>query len=223
MNEAHSQYKREVWGPQHDNGRSLPPGFLTFQGRADRRDSGFYSFQESLKYYGSRGSELWVCYATPNTLVKPTDATKQNVEMLVSLMTHPDTPFVVHMGISRSFQYMIKAWEEHPQYTRRPYESGNPNFPLHRDLAIKLHAFGAKVLGAIHQDKTYMISAPVPTMQEIFTKKLPAGTVWIGDTLTYIEQHKGKLSAELERLRAQLEEQDTRIMFLGWEESEEKK
>ncbi len=131
-------------------------GFLPTRKGAELT-SGYLTFEECLNF--SEKGELYVIYAESNNIA----------EISVCVMTDKDAPMSSHMGVNRSFQYLCEAYIDPEKY------------PVHRGLAMKLHAFAADFVSKLYPNKLYMISAPVPAMQEIFRKMLPetfVGSSW---------------------------------------------
>lgn len=193
-NSGHGNYKK-AWSQRDGN---LPRGFLLFPGRAGRLDDGLYSFEESLnKYYTN--NELWVAYVSTLEPKKADDIQADNIEMAVSIMTNPEAPMVVHMGISRSFNYLLNALDEVEKETQKR------KFPLHKDLAMGLHSFAAKVMLLRDPQKIYMVTSPVPMMRDIMTKAISKDHAFVGNGRTeaeriYEAQEKSEDVKELSKL-----------------------
>jgi|GEM_PF-4686110 len=160
-------------------------GFIQFQGRGHILTSGQYSFETSLNYHTS--NELWIGFASSKNIAQTSDITADCVEMAVPVMTDKDAPMVTHMGIGRSFYYMIRAIED-PKA-----------FPLHGNLAMDLHSFAAKIIKIRDPKKLYMMTAPVPTMREIMVKALP-NNAYVGDTWSRAEEEYKKKKDPIESL-----------------------
>ncbi len=74
----------------------------------------------------------------------------------------------MHMGITRSFNYLLKA-------------ANDDAIQLHPKISISLHSFAAKVTRIRYDNKLYMITCPVHSMRNIMLKALP-NDVFVGDT-----------------------------------------
>lgn len=129
-------------------------------------------FLDVLRFSLKRSSEnpfpheVWVVYALdqdPRNL-EP-DTFSHHIEMAVTVSTHLNVPFQMHMGIFRWISYLLRPAEE---------------APLHRNLAAYLHGIAAKVMLARDPSKRFMITTPLQKMLEILRDQLPTGTVWIG-------------------------------------------
>ena len=144
----------------------LPKGFLTFSSRDASLTDGIYSLRTSLEEF-YKDNELWIGCACIKDIKDPADLEESDIEMLVSVMTHPDAPIVEHMGISKSFRYLLNAY-----YAREEY-------PLHTDLSMSLHSFAAKIMNIRYDNKIYMITAPVPAMRNIMINSLPKDDLFI--------------------------------------------
>lgn len=161
--------------------------------------TGLYTFNENLKEF-SKNNELWICYATPRKISKAQDINKDQVEIAVTVLTTPEAPMTTHMGISRSFKYLLNASEE--MHLRqilndasdedlKKYNFQRPtsqiNYPLHRNLAMQIHSFAAKVMKLRDPKKIYMINSPTPPMRTIMKKALPNKT-FVGDNVSMAKE-----------------------------------
>lgn len=98
--------------------------------------------------------QLYMVYATGE---------EDAVEMAMTLTTHAKVPFTVHMGITRSFRYMLDGHR------------------LHKDgLAMQLHLYAARHSARV-LNKDYLTSTPVPLMRELFERHHAAfANIWMG-------------------------------------------
>lgn len=125
--------------------------------------------------------------------------------MYVSVIWTPDAPMDLHIGISRSFAYLVGMI--------RGLSLGKPSpaFAPHANLAMSLHSFAARVMLRRDPNILYMITSLVPKMRRLFEQELP-GNVVLGSTLgiarkQYFEDFtKGKYPQidELNRKKASL-------------------
>lgn len=118
-------------------------------------------FEESLRYNDK--AETWVAYALsekPRGNFDLGDSAK--VQMTMAVLTAPEVPFALFMGISRSLTFIV--------------EGGH----AHRGIATMLQGFAAKVLRMLDNSKLYVITTPLEKMREILSAALPAGSIWIG-------------------------------------------
>ena len=112
------------------------------------KDSGRGAFTDTLNLFEKSefllddSKELWVGYAASrlNTVGKVIDIS--SIEMVVTVTTSVNTPFVTHMGITR-LDYLAK---------------------LHKNLSIQLHSFVAKAMLEHHADKVFMLTRPISEM-----------------------------------------------------------
>ncbi len=116
-------------------------------------------------------TELWIVYAS-NVPIKTKAKLAYNVdnphiEMFVTVATTPDALITSHMGISRTY--------EAAQRLRQ-----NPNLKQ-PDQSIHIHSFAAKVMKIRNPKKVYMLTTPVSAMRDILLKKMPRGSIFIGD------------------------------------------
>lgn len=114
--------------------------------------------------------ELWVAYASSVPVVglfNIEDAAF--IDMFVTVITTQDALLTSHMGISRTWQ-AAQAIEEGTR-------------TKHADQSIHLHSFAAKVMRLRDHRKMYMLTVPVPSMRAILIAKLPALSVFVGDSV----------------------------------------
>ncbi len=162
--------KRQVVAGERVNFKSLPSL------------DGSQHFQLVLEEYKSnvihqKANELWIAYASDIPVTKRaelnTDEGDENphIEMFVTAITSPDALITSHMGISRT-------WEGALGLDRTP-----PTRKKHPDQSLHLHSFAAKVMKLKDPRKVYMLTAPATAMRDIIIKKMPAGSVFVGDSL----------------------------------------
>lgn len=157
-------------------------GYLQYKGSRDsfsrQFHSGLVSMGESFQY--KTDSQLWVAYATcvPIAQASDIDGKGEVIEMVLPVMTSPDAPMTTHMGINRSFGYMLDKLKGQDR-------------TIHRGISMDLHSFAAKCILDQTPDKQYMISAPVPEMTRIIEKSMPGGEeklqLFIGTAIDIIE------------------------------------
>jgi hypothetical protein len=110
-----------------------------------------------LRYF--KKSDFWVASVwdkkpDPNQPPKEMGDLLNTARMMVSVTTHPEVPFQMHMGIFAN-PVVVRDQKARP-----------------KDLSIELHAFAAKAMKMHDSEKMYMITAPLPVMLEILKKKL---------------------------------------------------
>ncbi|MBY0500874.1 MAG: hypothetical protein K2P93_02590 [Alphaproteobacteria bacterium] len=116
--------------------------------------------QGSIKEF----SELAIVYAsTSNAPLATSHDMINQVEMVMSSHTSPSVPFITHIGINRPPLWILSAK------------------PVHKNLAMALHSFGAKVARQYYPGKDYMFTTPLPIMRSILVSSLPSQCVWIVD------------------------------------------
>lgn len=139
--------------------------------------------------------ELWILYASVKSVSDGTPFSSDNIEMTCTVSTTPDAPFVNHMGIARTMRFAA-------------YEIDT--IRTHSNISMNLHSFGAKVMKIRYPEKIYMITTPMPIMEEIFIKSLGKERVYIGfdaDWITYVQtcrEEIEQLSNEIQRLENHL-------------------
>jgi hypothetical protein len=107
--------------------------------------------------------EKWIAYVARRWEENPHNLKPYDIEMVVTVLTQAGAPMTSHMGINRCFDYMAER-----------LETGNKiSFPIHKDLAPKIHAFGAKCMINLYPEKLYMITYPVFMMAYITKRALP--------------------------------------------------
>lgn len=177
----HDIYKKDYWANErvpNEKGR----GFLSFSDRSDRLSDALDSFKISMGY--SKDNELWICYASRKLAKSSLEISHDDIELAFTLMTTKDAPMTTHMGINRSFNYLINAIKE------RELEKDTSNylFPVHGNLSVPLHSFAAKVMKIIYPEKVYMITSPVHKMKKILENALPKKDCFEGDNITMYEE-----------------------------------
>jgi hypothetical protein len=146
----------------------------------DGMSDGLTNFHASLsKYFNTDpGSVSYVVFALSSKDSSPEDFYSR-IEMAYCITATVNGPFSTHMGISRSFTYS-KASEEMPL-----------QYPLHKRIAILLHAFGAYFTSLQHPNVSKMITSPLPTMGNFIIDSLPKESVWLGD-IEWIKKYNDK-------------------------------
>lgn len=115
------------------------------------------SYDIGLRY---TDTESWVSFATNKELQNPDLPTKQDqqaIEMVVTMLTSKNAPFITDMGISTSSLFTG---------TR------------HEKLSMPLHGFTAKATMQDHHGKYYMITAPTQNMAKIMRQTAPKGKIF---------------------------------------------
>ncbi len=144
-------------------------------------------FMSIMKAYKSGNiahtNELWVAYAS-NVAIKEraklnylNGSSNPNIEMFVSVVTSPDALITSHMGISRTWEAALSL------------EQKQPTLKKQSDQSMHLHSFAAKVMKMRDPKKVYMLTAPAVAMRNIFIKKMPENSVFVGDSI-YEQQIK---------------------------------
>lgn len=140
--------------------------------------SGFAGFYKSLEFY--KDNELWISYASIKK-IKDIDTVKmEDIELSFAVMTTDKAPMVTHMGISRSFIYILNHLDDPEKYK------------YHDRISIPLHSFAAKVTLYRYPEKLYMITVPVSKMATIMLKSLP-GHVYQGDNVSLAKNELDKI------------------------------
>jgi hypothetical protein len=154
----HDEYK-QLWSRG-----SLPKGkgYPMFLGRDHSLTTGLYSFRRVLSNI-SHIDELWVVFACQNEIGKVEDIAADQIEIAVTLSTDRAAPMVTQMGISRSFQYLLKAL--------RSYDVNE--YIIHKNLSSQLLSFAAAMMLTEHPEKLYMITTPVEVMRNLMLKAFP--------------------------------------------------
>lgn len=130
------------------------------------------AFRHTLEMYADSQKkairpEIWISYALSGKDIDPSQPMHEglfpHVEMVLTALTHPDVPVVVHMGIGRT-PHNIKSFY-------------NGVLPQHKGLSVPLHSFTAKAILETPQghDKVWMCTRPAWDMAAILDKSLPKG------------------------------------------------
>ena len=146
-------------------------------------EAGAMAFRHTLELYeASQGKavrpEIWISYALSGKDVDPSQSMRESLfphlEMVLTALTHPDVPVVIHMGIGRT-----------PHNTKSFY---NGILPQHKGLAVPLHSFTAKAILETSQghDKVWMHTAPTFDMAAILDRSLPKEILFKGKENTPI-------------------------------------
>lgn len=133
-------------------------------------DAGGMAFRNTLQMYEeSQGKpvrpEVWISYVLSGMDIDPSQPMQEeqfpHVEMAMTALTHPDVPFVVHMGIGRTIYNLKKVYDG--------------ELPQHKALSIPLHAFTAKAMLSTPQghSKVWMRTRPTFDMGHILDQNLP--------------------------------------------------
>jgi hypothetical protein len=155
-----------------------------------------YGYQQAIKGFmdaldcceRTPGSQVWVAIATFGSIKStPTAKSFANIEMCMTVTTHPDIPITTHMGIFRSPLRLVQTPELE---TVRGLQAGGVSVgdiitvlekkrtlahPVRR-LSTQLHAFAAKrcLQESRGLAKILMITAPLAKMLEILNKDCAA-------------------------------------------------
>ncbi|MEA2257688.1 MAG: hypothetical protein QOJ51_513 [Acidobacteriaceae bacterium] len=128
-------------------------------------------------------SEVWIAAATFGPISKNDFAQSAvNIEMCMTVTTHPKVPFTTHMGIFRSPLRCLKISSLNALRHLNMYRANEIVFLLERDwsyllsarnLSGQFHAFAAKrcLQDCSGVKKRYMITAPLGKMLEIMKKE----------------------------------------------------
>lgn len=166
----------------------IQEGFPRFKARDHNLTDGLQSFKASLERYRSR-NELWIAYATSKEIERNTQIGWDDIEIAMTVLTDQDVPMVTHIGIGRSFQYLLNAIKADGQRKMREEDRqkwgvrlpDKDDFKIHTGLSMGLHSFAAKVMRFRDPRKMYMMSAPNTAMRDIMVKTLK-DKVFVGDT-----------------------------------------
>lgn len=192
----HTEYKRKWSEGLLPKGK----GFLVFQDRSESLTAGLTSFQTSLNKY-SLDNELWIAYVSTKPIETAGEVTPNDIEMVVTVLTDKEAPMVTHMGIGRSFHYLLKALqadqvrESVKHFSEKELQEfgiiipTEDKFNLHRHLSMELHSFAAQVMRSRDPKKLYMITSPAPKMREIMCKTFPQHIYISDDYKAAREQH----------------------------------
>ncbi|USO01938.1 MAG: hypothetical protein H6850_02355 [Alphaproteobacteria bacterium] len=198
---------KELPNSKLSNIRDIPPNF-----HLKKLSTDFHLFME--KYHSGGGivdafwldrgskrklrdwgeSDVWVCYACySNTSIhkKFTETGEINteslddIEMAMMLLTHPDLPFTVHLGIFRTASSQLQK------------------LPHHKNLSIFLHAFAAKTAQTVFEGKKlYMATDPIDIMKEILIKKfgnkIQCNALEISSLINRLKNEKGEVVWEMQ-------------------------
>lgn len=175
-------------------------GFLIQNPLTARLIDGITSFETSVNNYYSN-NQLWIAYTSTKDIETAGDITRDEIEMAVTVLTDKDSPMVTHIGIGRSYHYLLQAAEA--------IREGKQGFKLHSNLSMFLHSFAARVIRMTDPEKLYMITAPVPAMRDIMLKVLPHNA-YVGSTYhTARDLHRSRpKSAEYQSLMAARQKAD---------------
>ncbi|WP_191487908.1 hypothetical protein [Pseudomonas sp. FEN] len=155
-----------------------------------------YGYQQAVKgfmdaldcFKKTPSSQVWVAVATFGSIKSnPSARSFVNIEMCMTVTTHPDVPITTHMGIFRSPLRLVKT----PELEKvRGLHAGGVSVgdiiavlekkrslahPVRR-LSTQLHAFAAKrcLQESRGLAKIFMITAPLAKMLEILNKDCSA-------------------------------------------------
>lgn len=175
-------------------------GFLIQNPMTAPLNSGMYSFESSVNNH-SLDNQLWIAYTSTKDIEKAEDITRDEIEMAVTVLTDKDSPMVTHMGIGRSYHYLLGAAEA--------LRKGKDGFKLHSNLSMFLHSFAARVIRMTDPEKLYMITSPIPAMRHIMLKALPQHA-YMGSTFHKARELRDSMpkSAEYQSMMAALQKLD---------------
>lgn len=124
---------------------------------------GHIGFGWSVKRTGFKHTgEVWVAFVTSRPVRTERDVANiqgHDVEMYMSVLTHPEAPMVVHMGIQRGLQHAIQ-WIDGKTW-------------MHGRLSIPLHSFAARAIKSMRPRVVYMMTSPVVHMGPLLERALP--------------------------------------------------
>lgn len=174
-----------------ENIEKMHKSFIPIRDSRDCADlvSGLEQFERIVNNNHGR-YELWIAFVSTKEIKTLSDIAHNNIEMYVTVSTDPEAPMTTHMGINRSLKYLYNAatlWLK------------DKTLILHPNLSMNLHAFAAKVIKKIYNNKLYMITKPVKVMAEIFIKKLPHD-VYIGDNTTILKKVLKEIGSNDQRM-----------------------
>lgn len=96
-----------------------------------------------------------------------------NIEMMMSVLSHPGIDYVTHLGIQRSFFYALK---------------GNP---VHKNISMLLHGCAASYILEHSSKKKFMATNPLESMTKIFRANLQCKDIYIDPSLHTIRDALG--------------------------------
>jgi hypothetical protein len=155
-------------------------------------EAGAIAFRHTLEMYeASKGKtirpEIWISYALSGKDIEPAQPIHEglfpHIEMVLTALTHPDVPVVVHMGIGRTL-HNIKSFY-------------NGVLPQHKGLSVPLHSFTAKAILETPQghNKVWMCTVPAWDMAAILDKALPKDILLKGkENIPIIYKEDGSLN-----------------------------
>jgi hypothetical protein len=125
-----------------------------------------------------KNNELWVAYASNKEITQKAKlsipsgqfVSDPHIEMYVSVLIPSRAPVTAHMGISRTWEAAIDFQKKSTKRKKHP------------DQSVHLHSFAAQVSKLRDPKKVFMLTAPVEAMRTILIKKMPSGSVFIGDS-----------------------------------------
>jgi len=146
-------------------------------------EAGAMAFRNTLELYkASQGKairpEIWISYVLSGKDIDPSKPMHEglfpSVEMVLTALTHPDVPIVLHLGIGRT-----------AHHTKSVY---NGILSQHKGLAIPLHSFTAKAILESSETsqkctKIWMHTRPTFSMANILDHSLPKEAVLKGKEL----------------------------------------
>jgi len=144
--------------------------------------AGTIGFNDSLKchqiFARNIPQELWILFASTELPKEDSFPDIESLEMTCTVSTAPEAPFTTHMGIFRTINSNMK------------------NHKVHCNISIVLHAFGAKIMKDLYPNKRYMITTPMPHMEDIFKKALGEKNIHIAleeDWQHYIHEEQAQI------------------------------
>ena len=146
---------------------------LKYLPSADGVDHFLQALDVYKKMQNNTNNELWIVYASDDNPVKNKAflGLDSSIEMYMSVVTSTKALVSSHFGISRT-------WEAASDLEQKPSKRKR-----HPGQSLYLHSFAAKVIKLRDPKKVYMLTVPNAAMRNILLKKMPAGSIFIGDNL----------------------------------------
>jgi hypothetical protein len=120
-------------------------------------------FERNVRSYNTDESSCYLACFSAKKPNKQFDFTRDvtAIEMIISITSAPRLDYVIHLGIQRSIVYTLA------------------NNPIHPNIAMLLHGCAAQYISQHYPEKKFMITNPLPKMEEIFKKTMGEESLFI--------------------------------------------